>query len=259
MSEPSPVLEAEGLVIEATAEMENPKPEAVIPAWSVRRGEFWALGGLPTSSPSQVIATLAGLVRPVSGDLRLLGQSVGTLREPELIALRQRVGLVFPSGGRLLRNLTVAENIALPLRYHRFMFRDEVDERVRQLAAELELTWHLNRSSTALSPSARQRVALARALALDPEILLLDRPFSVVNNDRHGWWQDMLGELRRGANGRKPMTIVLGSDTLRPWARTADRFAVFAEDAFVVLPDADSAAAHSSLAGPRRTRQTPPI
>jgi phospholipid/cholesterol/gamma-HCH transport system ATP-binding protein len=252
----SPLLELEKVLV-APPDVDDPVEdrEMEIEQWTVEPGQFWVVGGLPTSSPSHLIPTLSGLEKPAAGSLRLLGLEVGALKETELITLRKRVGLVFSQGGRLLRQLSVAENIALPLRYHLFMLPEEVEERVHLLAKALDLEWHLNRSATLLSPSARQRVALARALALEPEILFLDRPFAVANADRHGWWLETLGALHRGWNGRPPMTIVVGTDFLRPWLTTGHHFAVARQRRWHRLGGAAEAEAYSALAPDGWTRQ----
>lgn len=256
MESPETVLDASAIEIPvpATAGL-GAATETVIPDWQVASGEFWIVGGLPSASPSGVIPTLAGLEKPGAGRVRLFGQDPGDLPEETLVALRRRIGVVFAQGGRLLRNLSVRENIALPLRYHRFMFPDEIEDRVEHFARALDLRQHLGRSAVALSPSAQQRVALARALVLEPELLFLDRPLTVANPDRYGWWLDQLLALRQGIAGLKPMTIVAGTDSLHVWRGMPGRFAVIDGGRWQVLGSTEEARDHSALAAPDWTRQ----
>jgi D-methionine transport system ATP-binding protein len=256
MNEALPILEASGVEIPLPARTDAPDArEMFIEDCRVAPGEFWVLGGLPTSSPSAVIPTLAGLEKPTGGEVRLFGRDVFQLGESELVETRKRVGVVFSAGGRLLRDLTVLENIALPLRYHRFMFPDEIEDRVRRLAAALDLERHLGRAAVALSPSARQRVALARALVLEPEILFLDRPLVAANLDRHGWWLDQVQALNQGFHGWKPMAVVVGTDRLHVWRGVAGHFAVVEDRRWMHLGGAEEAREHSALVPPDWTRQ----
>jgi ABC-type methionine transport system ATPase subunit len=256
MNESTPVLEAAAVeILRPDATGYSQPPEVVIPECRIDPGQFWVVGGLSTSNPSAVISTLAGLEKPAAGAVRLFGEDTSALNEGGLVALRKRAGMVFSAGGRLLRNLTVLDNIALPLRYHRFMFPDEIEDRVRQLASVLDLERQLGRPAVALSSSARQRVALARALVLEPEALFLDRPLAVSNSDRFGWWLDRLQALNRGFNGMAPMTVVVGADSLHLWRGVAERFAVVENGKWMSLGGADEAREHSALAAPDWSRQ----
>jgi len=255
MAESTPVLDAAAVEITLPDASFSERPEVVIPECRIEAGQFWVVGGLSTSNPSAVIPTLAGLEKPEGGSVRLFGEDTSTMDEEQLVVLRKRAGMVFSAGGRLLRNLTVLDNIALPLRYHRFMFPDEIEDRVRQLAKALDLERHLGRPAVALSRSARQRVALARALVLEPEVLFLDRPLAAANSDRFGWWLDRLQAVNRGFNGMVPMTVVVGTDSLHLWRGVAERFALVENGQWVSLGGAEEAREHSALAAPDWSRQ----
>jgi ABC-type transporter Mla maintaining outer membrane lipid asymmetry ATPase subunit MlaF len=204
--------------------------------WAVRSGEFWAVGGLQGAGKSDFLAAAAGLMRPLAGRYRLFGRDAVTAREPEWLELRRRVGLVF-DGGQLLRHLTVAENVALPLRYHRSA--DE-SEWAGQVAALLELagvTRWASRFPTSLNRGAQQRVGLARALALQPEVLLLDTPLTGLDPRDTNWWLGVLGELARGhprMDGR-PVTLIVTCDDFRPWQNRARQFAMLQDRRLLAL------------------------
>src|SRR4051812_15592431 len=86
--------------------------------WRVMPKDFWIVAGLFGSGKSDFLATAAGLQRPSRGVVKLFGHETFTLKEEILVEHRRRIGLVFSNGGRLFNRLTVAENVALPLRYH---------------------------------------------------------------------------------------------------------------------------------------------
>jgi ABC-type transporter Mla maintaining outer membrane lipid asymmetry ATPase subunit MlaF len=85
--------------------------------WTVHSGDYWVVGGAPGSGKSDLLATVAGLLRPLRGTLRLFGLDRVDTSQEELVASRAEIGLVFENGGRPFEHLTVAENVALPLCY----------------------------------------------------------------------------------------------------------------------------------------------
>ncbi len=201
-------------------------PEVEGVNWTIGPGQFWAVGGLPTAGDSCLLPTAAGLSRPASGNLRLFGHDAAAdVDEAELLETRRRVGLVFSHGGRLFRDQSVLGNIAVPLRYHLDLPVAEAEARAEKLADLLGLRPWLNRPAVALPLVWQQRTALARSLALQPEVLFLDRPFSALDFSHRGWWLEFLSELVAGLEGRPPVAVVVGGDSLTPWLGVASQFA----------------------------------
>jgi len=205
--------------------------------WSVTVGDFWAIGGLQGCGKSDFIATAAGLMPPLLGKYEIFGRIADQGFEPDLLSTRLRLGLVF-DGGQLLRHLTIAENVTLPLRYHTDLSEDEVDLRVGRLLDLTGLTRWADERASALSRNRQQRAGLARALALGPEVLLLDAPLTGLDPRDEKWWLDFLSQLSGGheAFGGRPMTLVVSCDDLRPWARRADHLAVLRGQRFIPVP-----------------------
>lgn len=205
--------------------------------WSVAVGDFWAIGGLHGCGKSDFMATAAGLMPPLQGNYEVFGHVIDRGFEPDLLSVRLKLGLVF-DGGQLLRHLSVAENVALPLRYHGDLSEDEVDLRVGRLLDLTGLTRWADERASALSRNWQQRAGLARALALMPEALLLDAPLTGLDPRDERWWLDFLSQLSEGheAFGGRPMTVVVSCDDLRPWAKRADHLAVLRGQRFIPLP-----------------------
>jgi ABC-type transporter Mla maintaining outer membrane lipid asymmetry ATPase subunit MlaF len=195
--------------------------------WQVAAGEYWVVGGPHGSGKSAFLATMAGLRPPGAGVIRHFGRDLARLSEEETIAQRLRVGFVFKNGGRMFAELTVAENIALPLRYHRDWTGEKAIEAVQALLETTELTALAARTAQDLTTGWQERVGLARALALEPEILFLDEPMAGLESSHCAWWRGFLDQLSRGApcaQGRK-MTIIAATSDPSLWAGERRHFA----------------------------------
>jgi ABC-type transporter Mla maintaining outer membrane lipid asymmetry ATPase subunit MlaF len=160
----------------------------------------------------------AGLMTPVKGSCQLFGRDTRTFGEAEL-AERLRVGLVF-AGGQLFNHLTIRENVALPLQYHRNLSAGAAAPEVQTLLELMELTPLADVTPANVAANWRQRAALARALALQPELLLLDNPLGRLDARHRQWWLRFLNRLWRGHNwlGSRPLTLVATTDDLSRFA-----------------------------------------
>ena len=139
------------------------------------RGSFWAIMGASGSGKSTLLNLLGCLDRPSSGQYYLEGQNTRDLDDDALSELRLRhLGFIFQSFN-LIPQLTVEENIELPL-YYLGWDLERSRERSFQLAKRVRLEDRLGHRPMELSGGQQQRVAIARALANDPAILLADEP-----------------------------------------------------------------------------------
>lgn len=143
----------------------------------VERGEAVALVGHSGGGKSTILRIIAGLSRPHSGRVSVLGLEVGELAYGEMRRLRTSIGYVFESGG-LWGNRSVFDNIALPLLYHPVppLSPEAVRERVEKVAGELGIRAELTQPSYMANASVKKRTAVARALVLSPDVLLIDEP-----------------------------------------------------------------------------------
>ena len=149
---------------------------------SFERGSFTAIMGPSGSGKSTLLNLMGCLDRPTSGVYWLEGRNVGTLYDDELSALRLRhLGFVFQSFN-LVPQLTVRENIELPL-YYMDLGPEESAACAAELAESVGLGDRLEHRSTELSGGQMQRVAVARALANDPNLLLADEPTGNLDSE----------------------------------------------------------------------------
>lgn len=231
--QPSPVIEMEeaaaGLVQDASvivAEHIN---------WTVRAGDFWVVAGLQGSGKSDFLMMAGGVTAPVQGQYRLLGEPM-PIFDVSRLPHRLRLGLVF-DGGHLLHPLTVRENIALPLCYHRNQSKAEADREVTPWLETLGLTPWADSTPGAMGTNWRKRAGLARALILQPDVLLVDNPLGGLDLHHTQWWLSFLAELARGhpLRQQRPLTLVVTTSDLRPWQNLATQFAVLKQKRLTVL------------------------
>lgn len=205
--------------------------------WKVGPGEYWVVGGPPESGKTELLSTAAGLHQPARGKVRLFGEVLGELAEPELLKQRTRIGFVFDSGGRVFSDMTIAENIALPLRYHRNVSTDEVLHIVHDLLHLTELGDIGSESPLGLGAAMHLRLDLARALALQPDILFLDEPLVGIGWAHRQWWLDFLQQMTAGIpfmDGKKAAVVVTTND-LTSWHGRSVRYALIRDKRWQTL------------------------
>jgi ABC-type transporter Mla maintaining outer membrane lipid asymmetry ATPase subunit MlaF len=203
--------------------------------WSVAAGEFWVIGAPLYSGKSDFLMTAAGLMPPAGGCYKFFGNETRIFDDSRL-ADRLRVGFVFENA-QLFYYLTVAENVVLPLRYHKNLGVDKAVEEISELLEITELKPIADVMPSNLSRGWHKRAGLARALVLHPEILLADNPMGALDARHSHWWRRFLDELWLGHKclGGKPLTIVATTDDFRPWQGSGRKFALLKNKSFVPI------------------------
>ncbi len=144
----------------------------------IAKGENLAVLGRSGSGKSVLIKIIAGLLKPDSGIVRVLGQEVNKIDTKELRALRLKIGFSFQSSA-LYDSMTVRENLEFPLvRNKRNLSKIEVNRAIEDVLNEVGLSQTINQMPSQLSGGQRKRIGIARTLILKPEIMLYDEPTS---------------------------------------------------------------------------------
>jgi len=142
---------------------------------AVNKGEVLFIIGTSGVGKSVTIKHLVGLLRVDAGEIWFDGQRVDQLAERQLAPLRRRIGMVFQSS-TLFDSMTLAENVALPLRKHQGMRHAAALDEARTRLAQVYMQEYTERYPAELSDGMRKRAAIARTLALSPEVVLFDEP-----------------------------------------------------------------------------------
>lgn len=189
----------------------------------VRRGETLAIIGGSGTGKSVLLKCLIGLMYPDRGEVRFDGLEVTRLDERALREVRKRVAMVF-QGAALFDSLSVAENIAYPLREHLALSHEEVAERVKEKLAMVNLSGAEHLRPSDLSGGMRKRVGLARAIAIEPEVILYDEPTTGLDPIS----TRVIDELIISTKRRLDCTQVVVTHDMDSAFRVSDRIAMLA-------------------------------
>jgi len=182
----------------------------------IRKGEYISIAGPSGCGKSTLLAILGLLDSPSGGTYILNGKEVQSLKMSERARIRNReIGFIFQAFN-LIGDLTVYENVELPLTY-RGMPGAERKKRVHEALERVGMSHRVKHYPSQLSGGQQQRVAVARALAGDPSILLADEPTGNLDSANGEAVMELLRELHRGG-----ATICMVTHDPR-YARYADR------------------------------------
>jgi phospholipid/cholesterol/gamma-HCH transport system ATP-binding protein len=186
---------------------------------AIAPGETLVILGESGCGKTVLLKCLIGLIRPSSGEVRFEGRSLARHSERSLASLRTKYGFVF-QGAALFDSLSIADNIAFPLREHTRLAEAEIAAIVDQLLAEVGLPPQVrSRKPMELSGGMRKRAGLARALALDPPVVLYDEPTTGLDPIM----TDVIGELILKVRARGGVTSVVVTHDMHTARKVADR------------------------------------
>jgi putative ABC transport system ATP-binding protein len=188
-------------------------------SFSIESGEYISIMGPSGCGKSTLLNLLGCLDRPTSGQYLLGGEDVSQMDDDALSAVRgARLGFVFQSYN-LIQQLTVVENIEIPL-YYQDRSEEESREQARKLAARVGLEDRLEHKPFELSGGQQQRVAIARALVNEPLVLLADEPTGNLDSTSGVEIMKLFGELNEQG---KTLILVTHDPNVAGGARRAIR------------------------------------
>ena len=187
----------------------------------VERGEVLFIIGTSGVGKSVTIKHLVGLMRPDDGELWLDNKRVDTLDERALYAIRKKCAMVFQHA-TLFDSMTLAENVALPLRKHRRLGEREAEREAMRYLEMVHLQSFADRHPAELGDGTRKRAAIARALTVQPEYVLFDEPTTGLDPVSARRIDKLIREL---ADAQKMTSIVVSHDLTSIFG-IADRIAL---------------------------------
>jgi phospholipid/cholesterol/gamma-HCH transport system ATP-binding protein len=143
-------------------------------SFEVWPGESKVLFGVGGTGKTLILKLAAGLLRPDTGKVTVMGHDVGTMPETDLLEFRRHLGFVFQEGA-LFDSLSVADNVAFRLHEEK-LAEEEIDTRVREVLRFVEMEDAIEKYPGELSGGMRRRVSIARALVDRPQLVFYDSP-----------------------------------------------------------------------------------
>ena len=209
-----PLLQVDGLSVQFGQQLVLRDISLDIPA-----GQTLVVLGESGCGKTVLLKTMIGLVRPSRGEVRFEGQPLSSMRERDLAHLRTKYGFVF-QGAALFDSMTIADNIAFPLREHTRISAADARDIVATLIDEVGLPRTvLDKKPVEISGGMRKRAGLARAIALDPLLILYDEPTTGLDPIM----TDVINELILRVKERPRVTSVVVTHDMNTARKVADR------------------------------------
>jgi len=199
-------------------------------SFAVRRGELFAVAGSSGMGKTVTLKLIARLMSPTSGSIKIGDTCISEADAEGVAAIRARMGYLFQSGA-LLEWITVAENVALPLRETTGMVPAEIETRVQEMLTLVGLEKDCDKYPAEISGGMRKRAGLARALIRRPEIVLFDEPTSGLDPVM----ARQIDHLIRKLTGELGMTGIVVTHDLRAALDFASRIALLSNGRFVEM------------------------
>ena len=185
----------------------------------LRRGEIYVLLGGSGSGKSILLKLLSGLLSPEKGRVEMEGIDLAAASREALEAIWVKMGFVFQDAA-LISNMSIFDNVALPLRYHTDLPESEVKAQVSEKMDLCEVDRKYDRSIPAqLSLGMRKRAALGRALVLEPELLFLDEPAAGLGAEA----ESLIVRILKSYQGREQASVLMATGEWLSAFSLADR------------------------------------
>lgn len=175
-------------------------------SFAVEEGSCFQIMGDATGGKTTLLKLCVGLLLPEEGYINLLGQEI-IGQDIRVAKIREKVGFVFENPTPI-NNITVFENIALPLQYHTKISKKEIKEKVGEILERLNISCYADQRPVKLSIRERIKLDIARSLILEPKVLFLDDVFLNLSLSDYSNFLALLLDIKR----EKGTTLILASN-----------------------------------------------
>lgn len=194
---------------------------------SILQGETITIIGGSGKGKTVFLKLLLGVLKPDGGKVLFKGHSLGDMKEKDIVKMRSRIGMLF-QGAALFDSLTVAENVAYPLREHFKYDEDKIAEIVERKLQLVGLPGIQEMMPADLSGGMKKRVGLARAIATDPDVILYDEPTTGLDPANTKRICNMIVELQQKLH----VTSIVVTHDMESAFRVTDRIALIYDKHF---------------------------
>jgi len=200
----------------------------------VKEGETLVILGGSGSGKSTLLRLMIGNILPDNGDIVSMGKRLTEMSADEMDAYRKSIGVLFQSGA-LFNSMSVAENVALPLREHTDLPEETIDIVVKIKLELVGLRQHADKMPAMLSGGMKKRAGLARAISLDPKILFYDEPSAGLDPVTSAEIDQLIIDLNQKLN----VTSVVVTHEMDSAFRIANRMVLLDRGKFVASGTVD--------------------
>jgi phospholipid/cholesterol/gamma-HCH transport system ATP-binding protein len=211
-------------------------------SFAVHAGQMKILLGASGSGKSVTLKLILGLLKPDSGIIRIDGERIDNMAEPQLMEVRAGIGMLFQEGA-LFDSLTVAGNVGYRLAEETDTPADQVRHRVEEVLGFIGLADYIDQMPSDLSGGQRRRVAIGRAIAARPRLLLIDEPTSGLDPITARTVDDLVIRLR----DLEKVTSVAVTHQLRDAFYVATHQAVRENGVVTIVPADEHASANTEF------------
>lgn len=192
---------------------------------SLYSGEILGLVGGSGTGKSVLFNTILGLMKPKHGLIKILGTNINKASEKNILAMKKKIGVLFQSSA-LFSDLTLFENVCMPLIEHTNLSRETMNEIVRLKLSFVGLDKNdYNKFPSELSGGMQKRAGLARALVMDPKILMLDEPTAGLDPISAAKFDALILKLQKFLN----FSVLMVTHDLDSLETICDRIAVLVD------------------------------
>lgn len=195
---------------------------------TIPKGQITAIMGPSGTGKTTLLQLIGGRLKPNAGHLYYENQCIDGMSNKQLLRLREKMGMLFQNSA-LFTNLTVYDNVAFPMREHTQLPESFIKDLVLMKLEAVGLRGARNLMPSQLSGGMSRRVALARAMALDPELIMYDEPFTGQDPISMG----VLVKLIKHLNDALGMTSIIVSHDVPETASIADYIYILAQGKIV--------------------------
>ena len=190
----------------------------------IPRGKITAIMGPSGTGKTTLLRIIGGQIKPDKGSVCIDGKDICTMNRQELFAFRRNLGMLFQASA-LFTDLSVYENVAFPMRVHTNLSEELIRDLVMMKLNAVGLRGARDLAPSELSGGMARRVALARAIALDPDLIMYDEPFTGQDPIALGVIVSLISELNKALG----TTSLLVSHDIHETASIADQIFIISD------------------------------